>query len=176
MSHIVPLITDAVRDHLETQMLTVVHENDQLRANHVEVGRFQDNPTKMTVYIAVSGGDPEDPDFKDGIVSLEEFPNVGITYFSGEIGGGSAWWRRGNVQFGCYFKGETQDSARTLSYEVLGRICQHLGTVTVTDLEDDYGEQAIRMHLFANSMFESGGPGSYIWRGKVLWQCLTERS
>ena len=87
------------------------------------------------------------------------------------------WWRAGVCEFACFFKGETEDVARTYSYHVLGKLCECIDTVTVTDLLDDFGEQAYKVLLTSDSIFESGGPPTnYIWRGKVHWMCLTERS
>jgi hypothetical protein len=176
MTHIVPLITERIADHLTTKLQTLVSADDPIRANEVKVGRFQDTPTDFTVWVAVQAGDPEEPNAKDGIVSLGDFENIHVVVPPREIGGGSRWWRRGVIQFGCYFIDREEDEARNLSYEVVGRICNYLETVKVSDLLDDFDEQAIKTYLFGQTMFEGGGPGSYIWRGKVLWQCLTERS
>ena len=175
--HIVPMITDRIKDHLINQMQTLVDVDDPIRANEVKVGRFQDNPMKFTVYVAVQGGDPENPNYRDGIVSLKDFDDVSYSVPARGVFDGEAWWRRGIIQFGCYFKGETEDDSRELSYQVLGRISEGLVTLKVSDLTDHYGEQAIRIFPYASSIFESGGPkANYVWRGKVYWTCLTGRS
>jgi hypothetical protein len=46
----------------------------------------------------------------------------------------------------------------------------------VSDLVDDFGERASMIAVYASTFFEGGGPpDQYIWRGSILWQCLTER-
>jgi hypothetical protein len=46
----------------------------------------------------------------------------------------------------------------------------------VSDLVDEFGEQALMIAVYASTFFEGGGPPSdYIWRGNVYWQVLTSR-
>jgi len=177
MAHIVPMITERLDTWLTTNMQTAYAEDHKLRANLVKVGRFQDNPLNHTVYLAIQGGDADDPKYKDGIVSLKDFDNIQTNYFGREIGGGQLWWRRGVVQFGCYYTGDTEDVARNYAYQVLGNLCEYIESATVSDLTDEFGERAIKMYVYADTIFEGGGPQvNYVWRGKVYWMCLTERS
>ena len=177
MAHIVPLITEAIEAHLTEKLQVYQGETDPRRVNEVKVGRFQDNPLKFGVYIAIQGGDADDPDYRDGIVSLDDFDDVHFFVPPREIGGGARWWRRGVIQFGCYYPGKTEDEARNYAYQVLGSIMEHVEDVGVSNLIDDSGEQAIYLLVNANSIFEGGGPPSnYVWRGKIYWSCLTERS
>lgn len=177
MSHIVPMITDRMVERLTTAMQTIVPVSDPGRANLVKSGRFQDNPTKYQLYLAVNGGDPEDPNYRDGIVSLGDFEDIALNFDPREVGSGSSWWRRGVVQIGYYPRNMEEDEARISAYDTLGKVCAVLDDITVSDLSDDYGERAYMLSAFANSYFEGGGPAkSYVWRGKVYWRCLTERS
>lgn len=175
--HIVPMITERLDTWLTANMQTALEESNPIRANIVKVGRFQDNPLKYGVYIAIQGGDADDEKFKDGIVSLGDFENIHFDVPPREIGGGQYWWRRGVIQFGCYYPGVEEDTARNYAYRVLGKLCKYTANATVSDLIDEHSERAIIMHVFANTIFEGGGPPSnYVWRGKVYWTCLTERS
>ena len=176
MAHIVPMLLDRINDHLTTTLQTLVPEDDPIRANEVKIGRFQDSPTDYTVWVAIINGDPDDPEKKDGITSLGGNDDIAFNPYAREIGGGESWYRHGVAQFGCYFIGKSEIEARELSFEVAGRICKYLATVPVTDLTDNFGEQAIKLFAYGQTIFEGGGPGSYIWRGKVWWRCLTERS
>ena len=177
MAHIVPLITERLDTWLTANLQTGVEEDDPTRANLIKVGRFQDNPLEYGVYIAIQGGDADDEAFKDGIVSLGAFEEIHIHVPPREFGGTEYWWRRGVIQFGCYYPGVAEDASRNYGYQVLGNICKYTANAAVSDLVDEYGEQARQIFVFANTIFEGGGPPSnYVWRGKVYWTCLTERS
>ena len=175
MDHIVPLISERIRDQLSTQLQMIVAEDSPIRANTVKIGRFQDNPVANTVFLAVNGGDPEDPNMKDGIVSLDDFENIGYTVPPREIGGGAFWWRRGTVKIGCYFKNVEENLARQYAYEVLGKVTNFTEDLSVSDLEDDFDEQANKLFVYGSTYAQSGGKSMFIWRGKVDWVCLTER-
>lgn len=177
MNIIVPMILNEIRDHLTTVMITNVTVGDPTRATDVDIGRFQDDKIMNNIHIAISGGDPDNPKTKDGIVTLEEMHNIGMKPISREIGGGQYWWRRGVVQIGCYFINQQfeRDVARQYAYEVLARVENNMESIRFSSV-DDYGERAIRLYVYANTFHESGGPpNSYIWRGAVNWACLTGR-
>lgn len=173
---IVPLILQRYKTALTTALITNVTGPTQ--AKLVKIGRFQDDPTIKSIYVAISGGDPDNIEYRDGIVSLEEMQRIGFAAYPREIGGGQMWWRRGVIQVGCYFVVErvNEETAAQYAYDVLGRIENAIEGTTVIDLVDDFNERAIMGFCFSNSFFESGGPPQdYIWRGKVLWSVLTER-
>lgn len=174
---IVPMLLDRIAMHLTEKMHTLIPEDDPSRADLVKIGRFQDNPVKYNVYVAISPGDPEDTNWVDGIVTLESMKNIGFYVDPREIGGSQMWWRRGIAQLGCYFIREkfVEEEALRWAYTALGRLQHNIENIQVTDLTDSYGEQAVKMFHYAYSFSESGGPPkSYVWRGKVHWQCLTE--
>jgi hypothetical protein len=179
MSHIVPLIVSEIATQLTRVCITDVPEDDPTRADVVKIGRFQDDRVLNNIHIAISGGDSENPDYKDGIVTLGEMDRIAMYVPAREIGGGQLWWRRGVIQVGCYFINEQFDEAIAMEYAyiTLGRIESHLENIRVSNLVDDFGERAIKLFAYGNTFFASGGPpSSYIWRGKILWTCLTGRS
>jgi hypothetical protein len=179
MSHIVPLIVTEIVTRLKQVCITDLPADDPTRADVVKVGRFQDDRVLNNIHIAVSGGDAENPDYKDGIVTLGEMDRIAIYAPAREIGGGQLWWRRGVIQVGCYFINEQFDEATAMeyAYTVLGRIENNLESIPVAHLSDAHGEQALKLFAYGNTFFESGGPpSSYIWRGKILWTCLTGRN
>lgn len=177
-SHIVPKLLDRIRDKLVYTFQTNMDETYPIYADTVKIGRFQENPNKKNVYIAVQSGDPEDLNFVDGIVSLDDFKDIDMAPPPREIGGGEHWWRRGVVQYGCFFNKSnfSEEVALEYAYELLGYMQKAMREIQVADLVDDYGEQAYYLFSFANTFTESGGPPkSYIWRGRMYWQCLTEQ-
>lgn len=179
MTQIVPLICEAIATHLTFHLQTSLTVGDPERADVIKLGKFQDDPNRKNIYIAITGGDPEDPTLQDGITKrTTDGRKVDFMVPAYEIGGGESWWRRGTVQVGCYFIREkyTEEEAMGHAYNILGRIELALDSAPVAGLQDDYGEVAYKLFPYANTFYESGGPPkSYIWRGKILWQCLTEK-
>jgi len=177
-TQIVYLIVDALRDYLLNVCQTQVDSADPTRADVVQIGRYRDEPVIKNIHLGVIGGDPDDINYKDGILTLEDMDNIGYRFPVGEIGGGRLWWRRGVIQVGCYFINQqySQEVAAGYAYTVLGRIEAAVPQCYVGSLVDSFGEQAIMISCYGNTFTESGGPpGSYIWRGKVYWSCLTHR-
>ncbi len=177
MTQIVPLICQRMVADLTKACITDLQETDPTRANVVQWGRYRDEPIIKHIYAAVIGGDPDDPTYKDGAISLNDMDNIGFRFPLGEIGGLRMWWRRGVIQLGCYFINQqyAQDIAAGYAYAALGRIEHALTHIYVGDLSDGVSEKAIKLFCYGNSFSESGGPPkSYIWRGKIYWSCLTQ--
>ena len=178
MTQVVNLILDALVAHLIETMRTNVDPTDLTYADVVKKGLLQSDKTQKNVQIGVSGGDHEDPLYTDGIVTMDKMPNIGFSLPAREIGGGQMWWRRGVARIECFFVRErlTEDEAHENGYEVLGRLMSSIEDTNLYGLTDDFGEHAVKIFCFGNTFFESGGPPKqFIFRGKVLWQCLTER-
>lgn len=178
MAAITPLLLDILYTQLDDKMRTSISTSDPTRADVVKKGRFQGDPLKNNVYIAISPSDPEKLDWVDGIVTLDTMKDIGFYIDPREVGGGQAWWRRGVVQVGCYFIREkyTEDQAIDYAHTVLTRLLNNIESVNLTGVVDDFGERAILMFCYSHHFAESGGPpDQYIWRGKIHWQCLTER-
>jgi hypothetical protein len=177
MSSVIPLILEAIRAALQKSMIDDIAVDDLTRAGLVKVGRFQDNPTTTGIFISIQGGDLDDPNYRDGIITLDEMDNIQFRMPAREIGGGEMWWRRGTIRFGCYYIKEklSEEDAADAAYTVYQRIQDTVNGVYIKASSGD--ETAQQIFLYGGTMFESGGPpSSYIWRGKVLWQCLTERN
>lgn len=175
---VLPLILHAMKDHLVSSLVTNQLPEDPIYFDVVKIGRWQDDPKRKNVHLAISGGDAEDFKYMDGIATLDDLDDLGFYVPAREFGGGQSWWRRGTIQIGCYFIRERyeEEVAVEYAYAALGRLMAEVENVDVTNLEDDFGERAIRIFLYGNSFFQSGGPPrSYIFRGKLLWACLTER-
>jgi hypothetical protein len=176
---IVPLITWRMREHLEVALQDEIPDTDPTKAVIVKVGRFQDNPVKKNVLVAVCGGDFEDPSYMDARAdhqSLDQFviKNLPIS----EIGGGMFWWRRFSIDFRTFFVKQRyeEEIAMRYAYEFYGRLLEAVETCTM-GLADSFGErtQCTTPFVEGTSLFESGGANQFIWRGKILWRVLTWR-
>lgn len=179
MTQVIDMILQRFVEVLTLEMQTNITDlNDLTRAKVVKKGLLQTNKIENTVSIGVTGGDHEDPAYRDAIVSENNLQDIGIDYPAREIGGGQLWWRRGVVAVEIFFpsKNLVEDVAFTTAYEVLGRLMFHCENLNVDNIIDSYDEHAIRMFVYGSTFFQSGGPPtSWIFRGKVLWSCLTER-
>lgn len=178
-AQLVPLILYRIKDYLDTVMVAEVPESNPTRAILVKVGKFQDNPLRKNVSLAISGGDFEEPNYIDGRIDHPDLRDLRILNLPvGEVGGGTYWWRRGTIRYHCYFVRQRFEERKALeyAYDFQGRLMKALETVPMGDLKDDYDEQAYG-NVFPESVtfFESGGPKKYIWRGKLYWRCLTWR-
>jgi hypothetical protein len=173
------MILDALVQHLTENVNTGIAPGDVEYIEIVKKGLIQQNPIKNKI-LAVEGGDHEDPNYKDGIVTLQDLPNIGINWESvpREIGGGQLWFRRGIVDVKFFFIREklTEDQAHDSAYNMLSRTMSLIDTVDLNGIQDTYGERAQQIYCYANTFFESGGPPkSFEFRGKIFWICLTER-
>jgi hypothetical protein len=186
MSQIVPMILDKIVDGL-TPYLQPSGEDESFPtyANILKKGLLQYDKSKKMVGLGVQSGNREDPNYRDGIVALDDFDNIGIQYreVAREIGGSELWWRRGTIEQECFYVGPNRLSeaeAYDAAFEVQSRILQYLPAINMAGVEDSHGEHAIKIYAFGTTLYESGGLSgsnldSILFRGKVFWACLTER-
>lgn len=174
----VNLILKRLVDKVELDLKTNIPESDPIRARVVKRGLLQTNKVENIVQIGITGGDHEDPNYRDGIITLETMQNIGMHLPPREIGGGQYWWRRGIARVECFFIQQkyNEDEAHDAGYALLGRLMDSIDTVNPTGLVDDFGEGCIKIFCHSNTYFESGGPpNQFIFRGKVFWTALTFR-
>lgn len=176
------MIIDRIVDGLKLYCITQVPFGDPTRLDEIKAGRFQEDPNTKSFRASVQGGDLEDPSLMDGIVTLKEgqASRTGFFVEPREFGGRNTqmWYRRGVVRLELFFivEQKVENISREIAYSMLGRIQNNIERISVADLYDDFGEHAIKLFSTQNSFFQSGGPPtSYLWRGKVVWECLTER-
>jgi len=178
MSQITHLLIKRLETSLTASLLTAISSSSPTRAKKIQAYRFQENPLEENIYLWVAGGNPEDPNDRDARVGTAQMEGLGMELPRGEVGGGHLWWRKGHVEVGCYFVREhfAQSVAGDYAHIVLGRTMNCIERTQVSDLVDEFGEQAVLITVYASAFFEGGGPpNQYLWRGKVLWQALTER-
>ena len=174
------LFLSRLKEHLVERMQIDVDVEDPTIAKVVKIGLFQDDPTNKNIYIAIQGGDHDDPLDADGIITGYRMQkDVGIDFpWAREIGGGQIWRRKVTIQIGCYFIRQkfSEDEATDQAYIALSRLLSSVESMNISGLLDDFGERVVEVFCHGNTFFESGGPpASYIFRGKVLVSYLTER-
>lgn len=179
MSQVINILIDRMVAQVKETMQSYIDPNDLTYVDVVKKGLLQTDKVKENVQIGITGGDHEDPEYKDGIIDLARMPNVGMRpQYAREIGGGQMWWRRGVARLEIFYVREklTEDAAFEAAYEILGRLSSTIEQTNLNGLMDSFGEQPVELFCFGNTFFESGGPPkNFIFRGKILWQCLTER-
>jgi hypothetical protein len=172
------MLVERIVENLDQEMRVKISQSNPTRAIEVKAYRFQDSPIEKNIYLAVSSGNPKDPEYRDGRVNTRDMENVGMNIPAGEIGGGHYWWRRGRVTLGTYFvtKNYAQNVAANYAHIVRGRAEYYTEQTNVADLVDEFGERAYYLMVIASNFFEGGGPeGQYLWRGEIIWQALTHR-
>jgi len=176
-SQIVDMILDRLVENLTIELSENVPVGDKARINAVKKGLLIENKVQNVIQIGIQGGDREQPDMQDGIVSMDTLPNIGINYVPREIGGGQTWARRGVIKLECFFPEKRYDEIDSfkVAYVALGRTIRAINSTPVSDLIDSFGERAWTIHAYSNTYNQSGGPpSSYIFRGKINWVCYTE--
>jgi hypothetical protein len=179
-NHIVPMVVDAIVTGLKTYCIDDVPTRDPSRVSEVKAGRFQESPNNANLRLSVQGGDLDNPNLLDSIFDPEVHKNMmAFAIPAREYGGTQIWVRRGVVRLELFLITEQQDEfdSREIAYTILGRVQGNIERIVVSGLYDDFGEHAIKLFSTQSSFFQSGGPpASYLYRGKVLWDCLTERN
>ena len=178
MTQIVNLVLDAFVQFYKEQLQDSLPVDDPLRPDIIKKGLLQQEKLESNIQLGVQGGDHDNPEDMDAIVTLDKLPDIGIYVPAREIGGGQIWMRRGVVRVECFYINEqlTEDEAHEQAYNVLGHVMRLVEDAPINGLVDDFSERAIRAFCYANTYFESGGPPtSFIFRGKVFFAFLTER-
>lgn len=177
---IVNMLLDLIVEKLTANCRIGVNPTELSYVDEIKKGLLQSSKTSKNVQLGVTGGDHEDPNYLDTIITargMQEAMGVDFNY-AREVGGGQLWFRRGIVRIEAFFIRErlTEDEAHEAAYEILGRVSNVISGIDVSGMTDDFGETALQMFCYNNTFFETGGPPkSFIFRGKVAWSCLTER-
>ncbi len=178
-TQIVNLILDKIVDQFRANLNVGLTATDLEYVHVIKKGLLQEDKIRRNLQVGVVGGSHEDPDYKDGIVTADEMPNIGIMWqaVAREVGGGQLWWRRGTINLDFFFIREklVEDDAHQVAYSVLGKVLSLIEPIQL-GMVDDFGERAEVLYCYENTFYLSGGiPKNFIFRGKVFWQCLTWR-
>jgi len=178
---VVPQILQALRDYLTLKLITEVDAADPTKADLVRIGKFQQNPLDKNVIVDIHAGDHEEPNYVDGRVDNPAFDDLIIRDLPpSEVGGPNfAWWRRGTIQYHTFFVRQNfkDELAHQYAYNFQGRLLYALEHTPLDGIADIYGEVCEPpLYIETVSLFESGGPDKYIFRGKIHWRVLTVRT
>jgi hypothetical protein len=175
---VVNMILDRLVTKVNLDMITNVPSSNPSRAKVVKKGLLQADKLDNLIAIGITGGDHEDPNYKDGVITMDTMQDIGIDLPPREVGGGTYWWRRGVARIECFFILSlfNESKAHDVAYEALSRLMNSIDTCNPTGLVDTSGEGVVKIFCHSNTFFQSGGPpNQYIFRGKVFWSALTQR-
>lgn len=157
----------AVVDRLSQSLIDDV--GDETQAGLVRSGKLQDDPTLAEINILIH---PGGADFKDELYTDQKGMRSPIY----EIGGGEFWVRRFKVELALYFDRELdRDVAREKAMVIYSRAKNLLKKMRMPDYKDDFGERAHYLQIPSSYLFEGGGVGTFIWRGEIFLEFLTEQ-
>jgi hypothetical protein len=155
---------------------------ETLEVGVLRAGELQENPVNPKVAVLVKHNEPGTEGWRDGSVAQrdEALERNAVNIPAYEVGGSAMWWRRFLIEwswFGTKTK-ETREEARQQAEIITARIERAVlaSTHVTTSPPDDFGETPIKVFHIDSKMEESGGPPkSFIWRGWVRVQVLTNR-
>lgn len=181
------MIIDHVVQRLQERLIDDV--TDETQASVVRAGKLQDDPTRGNgINVLIWPSEDEDPDELYTNERKEGF--LSPTY---EMGGGSYYMRRFEIQTIFHFRGlrgeEGRIEARKNAQVILSRIRHTLlsmnssQSTSASDLplhpttgqpKDDFGETAVFVQIDEFYLSEGGGTGHFIWKGAIKFSFLTE--
>jgi hypothetical protein len=189
------VLVDAIVEALTSALQTNIDKADPAYVPHIQGGKLQSDPIvkgeSWGHSVEVHMGDPdsiedtwadelagpEDPYIRMSVSAIP-FAEIGGDGFAGEF-----WWRRGVVDINSYFivtANYDRNEARQIHNLLRRRVEKVLGQshgsafIGLTDSEGD--ESVIQFFPVKSVGRESGGPDQFIWRGRVWWQALVERT
>lgn len=179
---IVNLLSQFLVDVLSEYLITEPDESDidpewKNSAGLVRAGKLQANPLIGKINVLVREGGEDWPD-----VYAHKDNQDGIYVPETEIGGGGSmttWFlRRFYVEMRIYLRTRDRLYAQQSKNIVQSRAFQALLSgqthQKIRELAmDDFGETAHFVNIQESFMREGGGPGTFIWKGKIGCQFLT---
>lgn len=170
----IDMIMNALIEDLTQKLYTDIAEDDPTRVNLVRAGRLQEDPQKAGLNLLVDFGDQADASEQHKATDAVQAPVF-------EIGGGPFLNKEFTLTFTFYYKGERErEFARSVSDVVYSRVQAALWVLPMpvnpkTGLPgDDFGEIPLNINVGAGYLRESGGPGTFIWKGEIRLTVLTE--
>ncbi len=177
---IINLTLDYVADTLASALISEVTDPEDYDtvAAVVRCGRLQDDPTQDTgINILLHPNDPNDAAFTH---KLAEAKDIGVGFSDVEwspyeFGGGMMWLRRYTVEVKIFDDGQMDRSVtRENAQVVLSRAEKVIRTsLNLASLgQDSFGESSQRAQVIDSYLRETGGPGAFVWKGKIRFQTI----
>jgi hypothetical protein len=164
------LIIDRLLEWLTDNLMTDV-EDVETRAGIVKSGRLNDDPSIGVINVMIRPGGKDFPH----ILNASE-PD-GITAPAYEMGGGGVAYKRRRfmVMVDMFFDAEPQERvAQAKANTVMSRLEYFIQTMPLQDLSrDDFGETALTVNYLESQLLQSGGEGTYLFDGRVVFEYLT---
>lgn len=164
---IVNVLMDDSVDHLALKM--IIEVQDETKVGLVRSGRLQSDPTVYKLNITLHPGGTDNPD-----CSLPKgYAGIDAAFY---MPNGAYWLRKFYAEFEMFFVGETErDEARTKANVVMSRARAAMMGFPLPNYRDAFNEGAIlRCFVTKIELSEGGGPGNFIWRGKLHFEFLTD--
>lgn len=153
----------------------VTEVSDETKAGLVRGGNLQENPLLPEISILVKPGDDKWPHI------LAARKHLGIRTGSYEIGDdesyvGSFEWLRFYVELEMFFISTDRDESRISANIVLSRAKWAINVMQMPNEKDDFGSHALHGQVAEAYIVEGGGTGTFIWRGYMKTEFLTENA
>lgn len=160
-------LTDLTAEWLIENMMTDVTDA-HTRAGLVKRGRLLDDPSETVINLMVRPGGKDNPHVLNSEHRVIDSPIF-------ESGGTIYKRRRFYIQLDLFFDDEPDESeAQRKANVVLSRTERTLAHLPIHDLGmDSFGETPIEVVYLKSHMYQSGGEGTYLFDGYVLFEVLT---
>lgn len=176
---ILNLLIYAIRDRLTDKLITAFDGDpdpeDEAQAGLVLVGKLQEDPTDTLINIIIREGNDLD-DWRHSLNVSD--PKSGWAEQIYEIGGPYPTVtnkRRYVIQLRLFYESEFDpDVARTKSNVILSRVEHALWTMSLGGIgRDSFGESPHAVEISESYLRQSGGPGTYIFKGEIKLAFVT---
>ena len=172
---VINTLIEDINQRLNEELVDAI--SDESQAGLVQIGVLREDPSDTVINLLVKPGGDQ---WRHTLNISSE--NVGMSAPLGEIGGSIYWRRRFIAVFMIYFsESYNQAEARTAAHVVLSRAEWALQNKDLdgnwwfrTD-PDSFEESASRIQVMDSYLSEGGGEDSWIWRGELRIEVMTEK-
>jgi len=151
--------------------------DEEYKATLIKQGLFQEDPVKRRIALMVNPGNIDEtsaaPRWANANAGADK-ETIRVPAY--EIGGGGFQYLRYTIEISVFLvkTKEPQDKSRNIGMSLFARTCKALDNLPI-GITDELGYSAIQAYVKSSSPYESGGQGSYIWKGKVFVEVLVAK-